>query len=454
MHSDAPIPCDTLAVTDRRDDARMETAQIVALRVAGPSRPAVRVEGDSIVIDRLRVADHSLAAFVEQRAEEERGELAERAVRIGLIALQDAGTSLDVDFVRREFQDLLERNATLNQRAAETLDQVLRQNFGDTDGRLPRTLERFLGDRGQLNRFVNELFDEGKRDSAIGRMRTLLGSYFDGDASRLAQLLDPTRLGSPLHQFRQEVSGAFEKLNDRLTAMEAAFAARGAERARSAAKGTDFELVLEEMLAEVIRGTGDAVERTASTTGDVIRSKKGDFLLTVDPQMCGGAELRVVIEAKDRQVSWRQIREELTDAKRNRSAAVAVAVFTPAHAPNGVAPFDVRFGHVLCVVDPDSPDDTALGAAIRLARLYAIASLDQRETEVDAARVLQAVSAVRAELDAVRGLKTQLTSIGRAASEVTHGLDRLREQVLARVADAEAQLQAGVVPKPSPAEPS
>jgi hypothetical protein len=109
---------------------------------------------------------------------------------------------------------------------------------------------------------------------------------------------------------------------------------------------------------------------------------------------------------------------------------------------------------VLCVVDPDSPDDTALGAAIRLARLYAIASLDQRETEVDAARVLQAVSAVRAELDAVRGLKTQLTSIGRAASEVTHGLDRLREQVLARVADAEAQLQAGVVPKPSSAEPS
>jgi len=406
----------------------------------------VRVEGESIVVDRLRVTDRALAGFVEQRPEAERDELAERALRIGLLALQDAGTSLDVDFVRREFDDLLKQNATNNQRAADALDQLLRQNFGDTEGRLPRTLERFLGDRGQLNRFVSELFDETKRDSAIGRMRTLLGTYFDGDASRLAQLLDPTRLGSPLHQFRSEVSDAFEKLNERLTAMEATFVARGSERARSAAKGTDFELLLDEMLADAVRGTGDAVEHTASATGDVIRSKKGDFLLTIDPQLCGGADLRVVIEAKDRGLSWRQIREELAEAKRNRSAAVAVAVFTPNHAPTGVAPFDVRFGHVLCVVDPEAPDAPALAAAVRLARLYAIASLAQRETDIDATRVLQAVAAVRAELDAVRGLKTQLTSIGRAATEVSQGLERLREQVLARVADAEAQLQAGSVP--------
>lgn len=429
----------------------METAQIVALRVAGPSRSAVRVEGETILVNGLRVVDRALAGFVEQRAEDERGDLVERAVRIGLHALQDAVTSLDVDYVRREFDELLERNANLNHKAAEALDQVLRQNFGDTEGRLPRTLERFLGDRGQLNRFVNDLFDETKRDSAIGRMRTLLGSYFDGDASRLAQLLDPTRFGSPLHQFRSEVTDAFEKLNERLTAMEATFVARGAERARSAAKGADFEDLLEEMLADVVRGCGDVVERTGTAVGDVIRSKKGDFLLTVSPALTGGAELRVVIEAKDRNVSWREIREELAEAKRNRGAGVALAIFTPAHAPSGVAPFDVRYGDVFCVIDPDAPDAATLAAAVRLARLYALATLAERGTEIDPARVMQAVAAVRAELDAVRGLKTQLTSIGRAASEVSQGLDRMREQVLARVADAEAQLQAGVVAPASPA---
>lgn len=421
----------------------METAQIVALRVAGPSRPQVRVEGDSVVVERMRITDRALAAFVEQREEDERPELAERALRIGLLALQDAGTSLDVDFVRREFDELLERNSTMNQRVAETLDEVLRQNFADQEGRLPRTLERFLGDRGQLSRFVSDLFDETKRDSAIGRIRTLLGTYFDGDGSRLSQLLDPTRLGSPLHQFRTEVAEGFEKLNTRLAAMEAAYTARGQERARSAAKGTDFEDILEDLLANIVRGTGDVIERCAAATGDVIRSRKGDFLLTIDPQTCGGAELRVVLEAKDRQMSWRQIREELADAKQNRGAAVAVAVFSTAHAPSGVAPFDVRFGHVICVVDPGDPDSANLNAAVRLARLQALVSFATSETEIDAARVLQAVTAIRAELEAVRRLKTQLTSIRTAAAEVAIGLDRMREQVIGRVTDAEQLLQTG-----------
>jgi hypothetical protein len=421
----------------------METAQIVALRVAPQprTRPAVDVQGDVIMIDHLRVEDRTLAAFVEARADADRPDLAERALRIGLHALQDAGTTLDVDFVRREFDALLERNNSVNERAAKELDQVLRLNFGDRDGRLPRTLEQFLGDRGQITRLVSDLFDESKRDSAIGRLRTLLGTYFDGDASRLAQLLDPTRIGAPLYQFRTEMNAAFEKLNERLSAIEAASSARASERARSSAKGLDFEDLLEELFAEAVRGTGDTIERTGVATGDVIRSKKGDFLLTVDPQLCAGAELRVVIEAKNRGRSWRELRDELADAKRNRGAAVALAIFTPEHAPTGVAPFDVRYGHVFAVIDPEAPDLATLVAAIRLARLHAIADQAAQTTEVDAARVAQALNQVRTELDGVRQLKVSLSSIGKTAENVAAGLDRLREQVLTRITEAEARLQ-------------
>jgi hypothetical protein len=419
----------------------MQTARIVPLHPPAAAGSSVRVDGDTIFIERLVVADAALAAFVTSRPQAERPDLVERALRVGLLAVQDAGTSIDVDFVRREFEGLLKRSQTMNERASEALDAVLRANFADQDGRLPRTLERFLGDRGQLNRFVAELFDESKRDSAIGRMRTLLGSYFDGDASRLAQLLDPTRLGSPLHQFRTEVADGFAKLNDRLTAIEAAAAARGAERARSAAKGADFEDVLETLLAQVVRGTEDTVDRIGNEVGDVIRSRKGDFLLTVNPGLCDGRDLRVVIEAKDRQMSTRAMREELREAKLNRGAAVALVVFTPAHAPAGAAPFDVRGTDVYCVLDPQAPDAAVLDAAVRLARLYALASLRLTETDIDPQVLADALTGIRAELDLVRGLKMQLTSIGSAARDVGTGLDRLREQVLARVAEAELQLR-------------
>src|SRR5207342_500978 len=126
--------------------------------------------------------------------------------------------------------------------------------------------------RGALRSMVDELFDESKRDSAIGRIGRMLERYFDGDASKLAVLLDPTRLNSPMHQFCQEMSAGFKSLEERLVAIEAAAAARGAERARSAAKGVDFEDLLESMLGDIARGAGDMLDRTGTETGAIMKS--------------------------------------------------------------------------------------------------------------------------------------------------------------------------------------
>jgi hypothetical protein len=417
-------------------------ARLVALPTpAAIPATSVRLEGDRIVVDRLTLLDPGLAAYVADRPADDRPELVERALKIGLVALQDAGVTVNVDVVRREFEGLLKQSEATNERAAAALEQTLRMNFADGDGRLPRTLERFLGDRGQLRVFVAELFDETKRDSAIGRIGTLLGTYFDGDASKLARLIDPTRLGSPMYQFREEVSAGFARLNDRLTAIEAAAAARATERAKSAAKGADFEDLIEMMLGDLARANGDLIDRTATETGDVLKSKKGDFVLTVNETLARGADLRVVIEAKDRAISGRAIRDELREAKTNRGAAVALVIFTPAHAPSGIAPFDVRAGDVYCVIDPEAPEIATLEAAVRLARLLACATLVEREVEVDAAAVAAALAGIREQLETIKTLRSQLTSISNATRAVWTGLDTLRSGILARVAEAEAELR-------------
>ena len=429
----------TVVGADRPADAQPVAAP--SPTAGGHPRTVVRVDGEAVIVDQLLLVDAGLAGFVAERPADDRPALIERALRIGLVALQDAGVTVNVDAVRREFDGLLARTAQANDKAATALDQVLRQNFADDDGRLPRTLESFLGDRGRLQAFVTDLFDESKRDSAIGKMRELLGTYFDGDASRLALLLDPTRMHSPLHQFRTEVSDGFARLHDRLTAIEAAAAARGTERARSAAKGVDFEDLIEAMLGDIARGSGDLVDRTGNEAGDVIRSKKGDFVLTLNPTHTAGAELRVVVEAKDRAMSGRQMRDEIREARTNRGAAVGLVVFTPAHAPSGIAPFDVRAGDVYCVVDPAAPDPGSLEAAVRLARLLALVSLREQAVEVDGSAIATALAGVREQLDLIKGLKATLTSIGNSSRDVSAGLDRLRDGVIARVAEAEAELR-------------
>ncbi len=409
------------------------------------SHAGVRVVGDRIEVDRVTVADGQLAAWLAAQPADDHALLVERAIRLGLTALQSTGVTLNVDAVRAEFDKFADQSRAANERAAEALEGVLRTNFGDGDGRLPRTLESFRGDRGKLRATVEELFDPGRRDSALGRISGMLETYFDGDASRLARLLDPTRLGSPLHQFRSEVADGFRALQEKLVAIEAAQAARAGERAKSAAKGTDFEALVEDMLGEIARGANDLLERTGTDAGDAGRSKKGDFVLTLDPDICRGSELRIVVEAKDRKVSGREMRDELRAAKTNRDAAAALVVFTPAHAPAGIAPFDVRAGDVYAVIDPADPDPATLQAAVRLARLLALASVRESEADVDVAEVQAALTAIRECLEMVRGLKVQLTNIGSTSENVSKALDKLREAILAWIARAERELSGTAV---------
>jgi hypothetical protein len=406
----------------------------------GSSESRVRVDGERVLVDHLVLVDPASAGGLAAQPMDDHALLAERALKIGLTALQSVGVTMNVDAVRAEFDRFADQSRSANEAAAKALEQVLRANFADGDGHLPRTLETFLGDRGKLRTMVEELFDPKRRDSAMGQLRAMLEQYFDGDGSRLALLLDPTRLGSPLYQFRLEMEHGFTALQERLVALEAAQKARGEERAKSAAKGGDFEDLLEAMLGGIARGANDLLERTGTEAGNDGRSKKGDFVLTIDPAVSPGCELRVVIEAKDRQMSGREMRDELRAAKTNRDAAVGLVVFSPNHAPSGIAPFDVRAGDVYVVIDPADPEASTLQAAVKLARLLAVATLREREADVNLAAIDQSLTAIKEALEAVRAMKTQLTSISTTSSQVSATLEKMREAILAWIARAEREL--------------
>lgn len=421
------------------------TTRLSTVSVEHPVTPveaAVDVTGDRITVHHLELADPGLARFVAATPEPERPVLTANALRIGLQALASAGTSANLDAVRAEFERMVEQMTATHARAAEVLEGALRANFADGEGRLPRTLEAFLGDTGRLQRMTVALFDPNRRDSAIGQLKDVLGRYFDGDASRLAQLLDPTRDASPLHQFRNEVTSEFRALGERIASIEAASKARADERARGTAKGLEFEDAVGERLAELARGFGDFLERTGTDAGEALRSKKGDFVLTIDPTRTHGRELRVVIEAKDRSLSRRALAEELTAARVNRGAAAALAVFTPDHAPATVAPFSLVGSDVYAVYDPQADDGVGLEAAFRVARVVALLTLRETAGQVDLAAVGEALQDVQFAVDNVRKMKSRLTSIGSAAQEVSSLLDDLRERVLASVRDIDDLLRA------------
>ncbi len=440
---------DTGGVTSPADPWRMKTTATSPL--PAPDLPVLDVVGDRIIVSNLELTDAGLAGYVAGVPEPERPGLAASALRVGLQALASAGTTANVDLVRAEFGRMIEQMAATQARAADTLDATLRATFADGEGKLPRTLEDFLGDSGKLQRLTGALFDPNRRDSAIGQLNEMLGRYFDGDGSRLAQLLDPTREASPLYQFRNEVSGEFRSLGERIAALEAASRARADERARGTAKGVEFEDAVEIGLAELARGVGDFLERTGNEAGEELRSKKGDFVLTIDPSRTSGRELRVVIEAKDRSVSRRLIAEELTAARANRGAAVALAVFTPEHAPAGISPFALVGSDVYAVYDPGVDGGVGLEAAFRVARVMALLTLRDTGGQVDVAAIGEALQDVQFAVDNVRKMKARLTNIGSAAQEVSELLDEMRERVLGSVRDIDDLVRAVDPATPAPA---
>ncbi len=400
----------------------------------------VRIEGDNIAVTGLSLHDAELAAYVGEHPEVDRPAVVERGLKVGLIALRNAGVTLNVDFVAREFERLMHRTDESHDRAAAALELTLRDTFAAKDGTLPRTLEKFLGAEGTLRRLVDDLFDEERRDSAVGRMRTLLAGYFDGDGAIISRMLDPRLAGSPLHGFRTEMREMLKDVSDRLIRLEAARDARADEREKGTAKGLDFEDAVEARLDTLLRGTGDLVEPTGTAVGNSVRSRKGDFLITLDPSWTRGLPVRVAVEAKSGRVGLAKLCRDLDETRRNRGAVVAVAVYRTGNAPAGCAPFTLHGEHIICELDPDDPDDTAFTAAVRLGRALALVAVRDRADVVDAAAVRRDLDGIRAQLNAISGMKAKLTSISTATGDVRNGLDALRDGVMDRIRSIECNV--------------
>ena len=117
---------------------------------------------------------------------------------------------------------------------------------------------------------------------------------------------------------------------------------------------------------------------------------KGDFVLTVDPQLCGGADVRVVIEAKDRGLLVaRRCARSSTDAQaqpRRRSGDGRLHARRTRRAASRRSTCASATSSASST--RTSPDEATLGAAVRLARLLAVATLTAaQENEIDAGRV-------------------------------------------------------------------
>ena len=139
----------------------------------------------------LFVDDAEIAELIrEKRTGRDRDAYVKAALKIGVLALEQAGSRIDGDHIKRESDRLLESMATAMQSHRETVTkevaQALSDYFDPQSGRLSQRVERLVARDGELETVIrNQVEGEG---SALSKTM----QQFLGETSPLVSLIDPS----------------------------------------------------------------------------------------------------------------------------------------------------------------------------------------------------------------------------------------------------------------------
>ena len=144
----------------------------------------------------------SVRSLLEAEEGSERDELAQHALKIGLLALRKARGHIDADSVRQEGDRMLTRlQADLRSHAARVNDAMansLKEYFDPESGRFQERVERLIRKDGDLEQLLSKSLGA---DSQLGKTMT----SFVGEGSPLMQLLDPGQSEGVLAKIRGTV---------------------------------------------------------------------------------------------------------------------------------------------------------------------------------------------------------------------------------------------------------
>jgi hypothetical protein len=406
---------------------------------------SVRLTETALVVEDLECSDPEVVEFFTDTAEPARGELACRALTMGVVGLRAMGITGHVELVEREFlklsqrfdsalgsveENLFERvNATFDPDKAEsvsgrltdsisgahrTASQVIEQARGD--------LEKLIGDSfnpdlatscvyriGKLvadtHTELDRAFDPAYEGSHLAKLATLVDSYF-GDGGALAELVN-----AQVAPVKAELLAALQGVRELIVGQ--AMAAE--ERRRSPASGLDFEDDVETVLCRLAAAYGDSVERVGTQAGDAGRSKRGDFVI----QLSGGD--RFVVEAKKRSTPLplrgdRGVLAMLDESMINRAATFAIAVARDGSAfAKEVGAFnDYDDDKVLCQIGDGGE---LLEVAYRWARAALLVG-SAKDNGIDVAVIGGAIDEARRALRELSRIEAKAKTIAHSADDI------------------------------------
>ncbi|MGN6243886.1 MAG: hypothetical protein ACTHQ3_09470 [Motilibacteraceae bacterium] len=345
---------------------------------------AVQIRGDLVHLREVTVRHEEaaaiLAAALKQSGEQGALDLIARALPVGLAASVAGSSSVSSGLLERSLHDFQRKVESHSAAAADAIEAAVQQlSSADTRlagvaaqalGQLPGQLEKLMAGEAQSVRDAVAQAISQVQAAGMTELRAALAEHSRAVHAVLTVDDGPVRtlrgdLLTAVDASRGELAEHMTTIRAQLSAAEAARTTAAAQRTTRQA-GAEFESAANALMAGICAASGDYFTEVGSTPAPGGTRRSGDGLITLAPTSTGGAEVKIVVEAKTRTkpLTASQWARELASSMQLRGATAAIGLVADAsQLPNGAS--------TLCRVAPNAfvvaVDDG--GKALRMVHL-------------------------------------------------------------------------------------
>jgi len=431
----------------------------------------VELKGESIILNKIILDDLNTYKIIGDIPEEKREDFVKKAIIIGTIGLKNIYLAENVDYVEKEFKELLkgleiqskdiknnlEKEFRDLLKSSEIQSKDIKNNLEkefkellnsseiqskDTKNNIEKEFKELLKtseiqsrdiqnnlakefrellknseiQSTDIKNMIEKTLDVDSNSSSLGKMRVLFEDYFDKRKGKISDLLSPFGDNSPIKQLKEEIFKKIQELRDELIKEKC----NTELIEKTTLKGANFEEVILESIQDFCSEYEDKIHFVGENLGKT--NKIGDIAVDIN----GDDGKRVIIECKDSSAySHKKTLDEINDAIENRSAKFGIFLFkTQSQIPTALAPMKITNNYIVT-----SFENYGLYFAFRVARLFVERSTENKQKEIPIHEIQKSVEGLQTKLLDFKNIQTKLTQIDNASEYIRENIDRLKKDI-------------------------
>ncbi len=415
---------------------------------------SILLTDEQLTIVCLTISNRDAIGFLRQVPEIEREAVVAKALEVGLFCLERGRNTQDLDYVKRQVQELLQKVESTVSGVPGTTERALLGKLGTENGqvlapvkalieassvaaksRIDEVKELLANDLdpksgtstlGVALSKITTLLDAKHGDSVQSAVTKALSSVADADGA--IALTMKRCVEDSVRPLKEEIDSLSRQLSGAKMVEDAL--------ANTPGKGKTFEELVAEGLGNWAKSSGGRVERVGED------NQPGDFIIEFYDDASGALSLRVVIEARDRQTPHgrQKITQDLAPKFRHRNAHAAIHVSkTTAGLAKEIG--DWAEGHcdggpwVACTHEQ-------LTLALRFVVVeHKIRKLREARPDVDTSVIYAQSQAIRTSLGRIKTIKSKVTNLRTTTTDIENEAESLKADISGALATIEEALR-------------